>query len=439
MNRGNRPRLSRVTGSTYSSKLFRPAGDGSTLSLDFTTGVLDSRLTFTRSSTTATYIDGNKFVASASTNIPRFDCSPSTGAVRGLLIETSATNLLNWSETFATSGGVQNWNTPENATLGTLTTSPRNATDAYPINETTTNGVHRLRTYSLTGLSGAYSLSVWAKCVDSNTPRRLYINANTALGAGALFDLTATGTSGNAVNVSGTAGNRAGTWVAYPNGWYRCTLIGTRAADGTIYLQINRSTSTTASDDSFAGSTSNGIIMWGAQLESGSAASSYIPTTASTGTRNQDLCYMSGTGFLSWFGSSSASAGTLLASWDGLAASSGRFATINDNSYTNQIWVGQAESAIYIASGPGFVVTFGGATTNGGKVAIAYDTNTSNTVRPLNGSVGAGQTASSLPTSLSRLDIGNSQAGTANVNCWLKSIKFWPTRLPNTTLQSITT
>jgi hypothetical protein len=279
-------------------------GDGSTLTLDFTTGVLDSRLTFTRASTTATYINSSGYVTTAGTNVPRFDHDPTTLAPRGLLVEGTATNLMCWSESFAQSGGTNNWQTRENVTLGTLTTSPDNSTNAYPINETTTNGVHRQTTYFTTGLSGAYSWSIWAKCVDSGTPRRLYINAITALGVGALFDLTASGDLGTAVNVAGTAGNRAGTWVKYPNGWYRCTVVGTRAADAAMFLQINRSSSSTASDDAFAGSTNNGIIMWGSMLEAGSGASSYIPTGASTATRNPDNCSIHDTttsGNLSWF------------------------------------------------------------------------------------------------------------------------------------------
>ena len=48
MNRANRPRQPRIPGSSYASRALSRAGDGSTLSLDFTTGVLDPRLTFSR-------------------------------------------------------------------------------------------------------------------------------------------------------------------------------------------------------------------------------------------------------------------------------------------------------------------------------------------------------------------------------------------------------
>jgi hypothetical protein len=67
MNRASRPRLSRISGSSYASKLLGRAGDGSTLSLDFTTGVLDPRLVFTRASD-ATFINSSGLVQWADAN-----------------------------------------------------------------------------------------------------------------------------------------------------------------------------------------------------------------------------------------------------------------------------------------------------------------------------------------------------------------------------------
>ena len=68
MNRANRPRLSRITGSSYASRTMTRSGDGSTLALDFTTGVLDPRLTFTRS-TNATFINSQGLVQWADANL----------------------------------------------------------------------------------------------------------------------------------------------------------------------------------------------------------------------------------------------------------------------------------------------------------------------------------------------------------------------------------
>ena len=73
-----------------------PAGDGSTLSLDFTTGTLDPLLTFTRSSS-GTYLGSDGLVKTAGSNVARFDYNTS-GTPLGLLIEGSATNLLAHTE-----------------------------------------------------------------------------------------------------------------------------------------------------------------------------------------------------------------------------------------------------------------------------------------------------------------------------------------------------
>ena len=63
------------------------------LDLDFTTGVLDSRLTFARASAAWSF-DSSGLLVQASSGTPRFNCEPITGQFRGLLIEEGRTNLL---------------------------------------------------------------------------------------------------------------------------------------------------------------------------------------------------------------------------------------------------------------------------------------------------------------------------------------------------------
>lgn len=64
------------------------------MALDFTTAVLDPRVTLTRSGNTATVINSAGTIVAVNANLPRFDYNPSTLVCNGLLIEESRTNVL---------------------------------------------------------------------------------------------------------------------------------------------------------------------------------------------------------------------------------------------------------------------------------------------------------------------------------------------------------
>ena len=74
----------------------RPPGRvsmASRLVLDFTTGALPDGVSFTRAGS-ATYFDAAGVLQTALADVPRFDHNPVSGALRGLLVEPSATNRL---------------------------------------------------------------------------------------------------------------------------------------------------------------------------------------------------------------------------------------------------------------------------------------------------------------------------------------------------------
>ena len=446
-------------------------GDGSTLSLDFTTGVLDSRLTFSRASG-GTYVGndglvygvdfatssslaigtGSKsvtltatagqsrryeigqtvYIANGANNMSgavtaysadtqvltinatstsgsgsftswivgnasaRFDYNPTTLAPRGLLIEGTATNLVTNSQNITTG----TWTVGGNTTLTANTTE---VTDPAGGNTAT-----------------KIALAANAYC---SRAQLVTVLANTAY----TFSFWIRGTAGSEQRIFEFGGGDlvSQTSFTYTNtGWTRVQVQFTSASKTQIFVYVcSRSTS--------AGS-SEVLYVWGAQLElgSGSGASSYIPTVGSTVQRTADSCVMSGTNFSPWF---NATQGTLLTTWSGTGTTSGRYATINDGSASNQIWAGYSESAIYNGS---FQASFGTAGTSNGKVALAYATN--DAAWCLNGAAVSTNTSVTLPTGLNQIAVGNSQAGTAAINTSLRSIKYFPTRLANATLQSLT-
>lgn len=64
------------------------------MALDFTTAVLDPRVTFTRTGNTATVTNSSGVITAINANLPRFDYDATTLVCKGLLIEQSRTNLL---------------------------------------------------------------------------------------------------------------------------------------------------------------------------------------------------------------------------------------------------------------------------------------------------------------------------------------------------------
>jgi hypothetical protein len=247
------------------TSFFRKAmlGDTATLNLDFTTGVLDSRLTFTRAAGTATYINSSGYVTTAAANVARFDYDPVTLAPRGLLIEGSAINLMTYSED---QGNNSTWNAySTSVTRTTGQTDPENTTTATKILFDATSADAVISRSVTISNATAYTISVWMRA-DSGTVSNVRFG-RAATASGAIFPtLTTT--------------------------WQRVQLAFTSSgtSDGIEIRVLTSGSPKTAT-----------IYIWGAQLEAGSGASSYIPTGASQVTRNADECTATGSNFSSWW------------------------------------------------------------------------------------------------------------------------------------------
>ncbi len=422
-------------------------GDGSTLTLDFTTGVLDSRLTFTRS-TTGTFINSSGYVTSAAINAPRFDHDPTTRAPRGLLVEGTATNLGSYSEDYSQA----TWS-KVSVDRTTGQSSPDNQTGATLLTENTTSyAKHGLeRTTTIT--AGVHTFSVWVK--GPNTDSRRYVCVQLADGqaTAARYTIVAdlqTGTITASGANNGTAGaptNTGHSITAYPNGWYRLTITMNCVASP-VYPAVMLSDISTlfgGFNQPFysAASPYKGLIVWGAQLETGSGASSYIPTGASQATRVADNCYADS--ISSWYTQGS---GTMLFFGRPTVPSTRTMLNFSVGTNVPRIQMYGSTSTDVVGflenpSGTGANIVFpSGTLVNGTAFKSAWAFETGNHAACINaGTVATASTSSpAVPSSgITRLNIGMRYDGFNQFNGHVISAKYWPTRLANATLQAITT
>jgi hypothetical protein len=196
----------------------------------------------------------------------------------------------------------------------------------------------------------------------------------------------------------------------------------------------------------------SGVYIWGAQTEVGSFASSYIPTVASTVTRQDDIAQMTGTNFSSWY-SNSASGGTM-------------FCEVNDmdSNGTNTIRVVQLQgpdegidriqfgassnttvTSLNVISGAsassGTSFTLGSQFNSNLKLAGAWTTG--NFAYTYNGNTPSPAiTYVSVPTNMVSLVIGNKVSPPnsygRSINGHIKSFRYYNTRLSNAQLQVLT-
>lgn len=198
----------------------------------------------------------------------------STGPL-GYLAEGSSTNLFLWSALFLQGY----WGTLLNTTTGTATTtSPDGILAGEKLVEDATTNTHYIR-QQLTTTAQSYAFSVYAKAGERT---RIGLRED-QIGRQAVFDLS----SGTVVS---SGGGSTGSIVAVGNGWYRCTLTGVWGASSVtrneIYVLPNTAT---VANTSYAGDGTSGLYIWGAQLEAGAFATSYIPTTSGSVARNTDV------------------------------------------------------------------------------------------------------------------------------------------------------
>jgi hypothetical protein len=390
--------------------------------LDFTNPVLDPRITFSRG-TGATRVNASGFIEVVGNTTPRFDYDPVTLAPRGLLIEEARTNLCTYSDDWSNAA----WTKSNTTVTANATTSPDGTINADRVVASTIGNARGVFA-SITTTAVAHTISVFAKAAGLNW-LCIYDPAGSGTG-GAWFNL-ATGVVGTV-----TAGYTAAI-TNFGNGWYRCSIVRTLAA-GTSFAffgGVDGDNTVTVS------STTNGVFLYGAQLEAGAFATSYIPTVASTVTRNADIATMTGTNFSTWF---NAAAGTFIADFDvGGVDTSTRRKVWNGSDAGNQrlalrafdVTINYPIAAIGTGS---TVISLNGtalAANTVTRIAVAYGANSA--LSQNGASPATDATANSVL--VTSLGIGHDQVAIGQyLNGHIRAIAYYNTRLPNTQLQTLT-
>jgi hypothetical protein len=388
------------------------------LALDFTTASLDSRVTFSRALATATRVNSSGYIEAVAADAPRFDYNPVTLICKGLLIEEARTNILLYSQQLDDAvwlkAGLNTTGTPPYVDVAV---SPDGTQNAEKIIEDTSTGSHDIRQLKTGSVSTTYTYSFYAKAAERS---KLAVFIGGPSGA-ITFDLGA-GTA------TGASGLDAHSITPVGNGWYRCTLTDTTTAGSGAFnaiLILNNGSTT-----SYTGDGTSGLYIWGAQLEAGAFATSYIPTEASALTRNADVATMTGTNFSDWF---NASEGTFVQRSTTFSTAANSTAVgVSDNSTANFMSVATRESQI--RTGGVFQGTFATPGAPGllantfYQVALAYKTD--DVYFATNGVAGTPDTTVTLPT-VSQLRIGGLTTTGATANTIVSKILYYPMRLTN--------
>jgi hypothetical protein len=212
-------------------------------------------------------------------NVPRLTYQNGGGGCPSLLLEPQRTNLALYSEQFDNAY----WPKLNSTITANSLTSPDGTVTADKLIADATTNLHRINISVFTGVAlTSNTLSIFAKKGEYNFFYfRESISGTTVE---TFFDL-------NNGTITSIGAGRTATITSFGNGWYKCSVTATSV---TMNFGIGFGVAQTDGVSSFLGNGTSGIYLWGAQLEAGAYASSYIPTTSASATRIADACSKTG-------------------------------------------------------------------------------------------------------------------------------------------------
>jgi hypothetical protein len=384
-----------------------------------------------QSSTVGEYIP----TTSATNSAPRFDHNPTTGESLGLLVEEQRTNLLLRSEEFDNAS----WSKPQSDTItANSIASPTGATTADSFVENTASGaVHTLFQDGTIVANSTNSFSCFFKSAGRTQILIKLSSTDELNGCTGTFDLSV-GTAA-AVNF-GTGSGATASIQAFPSGWYRCVINGSiGSALTTVRIRIRP---LSGGNDIYTGNGATAYYIWGAQLEAGAFPTSYIPTTTAAATRSADVASITGANFSSWYRQDE---GTVFARYSfpqSPTAGGGRVFQFTNAAATNLIWLraqGGVNRIYDVTDASVSQASFNqGAYAAGIEYRAALAAKANDFGFAENGGASQSDSSGTMP-SVDRAGIGMEPIGNGSQgNVHIRRLTYWPQRLSNSTLQTIT-
>ena len=388
---------------------------------------------FTVDRNSAKYVLGSGGdIISYATDEPAFEFN-TDGSYKGLLVEPAATNLCLQSEDINTT-----WLTFQSTPTAVTDETPDGDTSSKYIKLVDDNGGGTGEVFIYQPINVAantkHTASVFLKA-DQLSFAQLRAHSYDGTTSGTqYFELSGAGTKGTASNLDDSK------IEAYPNGWYRCSITWTQgAADTNFQFRIfvaNSISSLTVDRD-----TTSSIFVWGAQAETGPIATSYIPTTTASVTRNKDDITLGSASSL--IGQTE---GTIYVEvdWREATGTNQYLLSETDGSNGNRVLLFQSGGylSMFINDSTGTILSASVSSSGFSgiqKFAFAYKTDDFELYR--NGSSVADSTSGSLAAlaTLTDIDLGQSQAATVQANMWIRSVALFTRRLSDAECQALTT
>lgn len=429
----------------------------------FVTAKGQDLLTYSRS-TTGTYIGSDGLLKTAAVDEARIEYDGS-GNLQGLLLEPISSNKINYSEDFS------QWTNNGTFTLTAGQKDPRGGNAAYLFVDQDGTNARPYLTKNITYSTDAdtpdkrWTVSLYVKKPATNGVSKLGITTFfLGVDTNSEFLEVNFDSNGSISSISsgvGTGGEAGGVVLSHgyeelPNGWYRIHFI-IRDPESNTSLEM-RIFPNGRNDTSNTG----GILIFGAQVEQNHMLTSYIPTSGSEVTRQNDVAYIDADKFglkqdrgtlvaeinnLKWFTNSPSASYPRVIEHGNTTDINDRLAFALVRTDTNLVYLsGYTDNSAWGYANWEDYADSADVGPFSGKIAYRYDETSARAAKDgtILGSEDTDTNVEGQRPYRTRISIRRqSQASDANggdpVKLHLKSLKYYPRKVSDSELQTLTT